>query len=136
MIKTISSISTLCLLFSCTICAQGTDSNARVIVSLLNSDISKEKSVQAAAGIAEIILVSNSTDTDHDEPMARDSSSIDCSDLSHYKWTFDPSQDLSINRALLSGAKSLLKADCTYSEGSPDYLHSSYNLLKEAKSLN
>lgn len=126
MIKAISTISILCLLLPCTICAQGTDSNTRVTASLLNSDISEEKSRQAAWGAAEILAVSNSTDTDHDEPIARDSSSIDCSDLSHYKWSFDPSQDLPINRALLSGAKSLLKADCTYSELSPDYLPSSY----------
>jgi hypothetical protein len=126
MLRAISAISILCLLLPCTICAQGIEGDARVTGALLNSDTSQEKGNPAAEGTAEIISASNSIGTNHDEPIAWDSSSMDCSDLSHYKWTFDPSQDLPINRALLSGAKSLLKADCTYSEGSPDYLPGSY----------
>lgn len=58
------------------------------------------------------------------------SSSINCSDLSHYKWISDPPQDLPINSALLSGAKYLLKADYTYSEDAPDYLPSSYTEIR------
>lgn len=75
-------------------------------------------------------MVANSIAASSDELTVRNSSSTGCSDLSHFKWTFDPSPDLPINIALLSGAKSLLKADCTYSEGAPDYLPSSYTEMK------
>jgi hypothetical protein len=118
------------MLLPCTICAQGIHSAATITGALLDGDIPKQENEPAAGGSAGTTLVSNSNATNHDEPTARDSSSINCSDLSHYKWTFDPSQDLPINSALLSGAKSLLKADCTYSEGAPDYLPSSYTEIK------
>ncbi len=65
----------------------------------------------------------------NDEPTAQDSSSANCADLSRFNWTSDPPQDLPINSALLSGAKALLKANCAYSEGAPDYLPSSYTEL-------
>jgi hypothetical protein len=106
MLRAISAISILCLLLPCIISAQGAEGNAMATGMPLSGDVSK--------------------DTNRCEPIARDSSITDCSDLSQYKWTFDPSQDLPINRALLSGAKLLLKSDCTYSEGSPDYLPGSY----------
>jgi hypothetical protein len=127
MIKAICTITISCLLFLCTVCAQATDGNASA--SFAKNDISEEESAQAAGRIADIISAPNSTDADHDERFARDSSAVDCSDLSHFTWTFDPPGDLHINRALLGGAKSLLQANCIYSEPSPDYLPSSYTEL-------
>jgi hypothetical protein len=113
--------------FPSTVCAQGTDGNSSA--SFAKNDIPKEKSTQAAGGIAEIISAPNSTDADDDESSAWNSSAVDCSDLSHFTWTSDPPGDLPINRALLSGAKALLQANCMYSEPSPDYLPSSYTEL-------
>lgn len=84
---------------------------------------------KAASGPAGTASAANSIITNRDEPTARASSSINCSDLSRFKWISDPPQDLPINRALLSGAKALLKANCAYSEGAPDYLPSSYTEL-------
>lgn len=122
-------ISILCLLLLGTVCAQGTHSAAPVTDSLPLGDISIAENGKAASEPAGATSAANSITTNRDEPTARVSSSINCSDLSRLNWTSDPPQDLPINGALLSGAKALLKVNCAYSEGTPDYLPSSYTEL-------
>ena len=109
MIKATLAVSIFCLLLLCMTCSKGVPIAA-----------------VATGGPSGLASAANSTATNSANPIALDSPSINCSDLSRYNWISEPPQDLPINSALLSGAKALLKADCAYSERAPDYLPSSY----------